>query len=178
MLPSVRAAGSARRSSRFGRQDERRRLQQPSGTPFGDGILPTGFGAILRAREMVFTEPFRRLRRPGCLREFRIALDNVLIIFLLGKCTSPEPSDANGMRSRRRSPTVKQGSMPREGTWRRSTGPRGCSISKSDAMKPSSRGTSTGSRSRKSVSKRLATPTKSSGTRRGPIDPSRRGCGS
>jgi hypothetical protein len=84
----------------------------------------------------------------------------VLTMFLLcssfRECTSPQACAVNGRRSRRRLPPMKQGSMLREETWRRSIRRRGFSIAKPDLMKPSSRGIPTGSRSRKRVSNRLA----------------------
>src|ERR1700677_1179607 len=59
-----------------------------------------------------------------------------LLCSTLIRCISLPPCAANGMRSRRRSPLTKRGSMLREWTWRRSIRSHGFSIRKPDAMRP------------------------------------------
>src|SRR3984957_19387880 len=89
-------------------------------------------------------------------RNSELALTMFLLCSSFSECTSPHARAANGMRLRPQSPPMKQGSTLQEGTWRRSTRRRGCSISKPVATRQPSHGAATGSRSRKRVSNCLA----------------------
>jgi hypothetical protein len=103
-----------------------------------------------------FLKFFLDLDEQRASRNSELALTMFILCSSLSECTSPQACAANGMRLRPQSPPMKQESTLQEGTWRRSTRPRGCSISRPVATRQPSHGAATDSRSRKRVSNRLA----------------------